>query len=141
MYKVNLAGPTRSALMYVMVQLKPNPYTLSWYKNFTNYTRSISHHIMPLVINALGGQADIHRHAHTNAQTHTHACMHTCRHKHTHTDIMDKNDYKQTWHAWSKNACGLQGNAINCNLFHFTKPHRYKLYYCYVLVYWLIAYY
>ena len=37
----------------------------------TNQACSISHHIMPLVINALGADT------HTHARTHTHACKPT----------------------------------------------------------------
>ena len=36
---------------------------------------SISHHIMPLVINSVG--VDTHTHIHTHMQTHTHANTHT----------------------------------------------------------------
>jgi len=44
----------------------------------TNHKGSISHHIMPLVINSLGG-------GHT----------HTCTHARTNTDIMDKSNFKK----------------------------------------------
>jgi len=50
----------------------------------SNHKGSISNHIMPLVINSLGG-------GHTHTHTHTHA--HTCAH--THTDIADKSNFKK----------------------------------------------
>ena len=61
--------------------------------------RSISCHIMPLVINSLGGYTHTnvcthahmhalkhpHTHAHMHERTHTHTCMHTYTHMHAHT--------------------------------------------------------
>ena len=55
---------------------------------------SISHHIMPLVINSLGGglihmnvHAYIHRHTHIHTDTHIHTQTHTNTHRHTHIPI------------------------------------------------------
>ena len=43
----------------------------------TNHMGSISHHIMPLVINSLGGRhTRKHTHANTHMQTHTHTDIH-----------------------------------------------------------------
>ena len=49
----------------------------------TKHTQSISHHIMPLVINTLEGRptdTDTQTHRHTDTQTHTHTQTQT----HTH---------------------------------------------------------
>ena len=43
-----------------------------------------SHHIMPLVINSLGG-GDTH--IHTRTDTHTHTNTHTCTQIHTYRDV------------------------------------------------------
>ena len=67
----------------------------------TNHTWPISHHIVPLVINDLGGRhTDRHAHTHTHTHTrthththmhvHTHTCTHTHTHTHTHTDAGTK---------------------------------------------------
>ena len=41
----------------------------------TNHTKPISHHIMPLVINALRADTQTHRQTHTDRQTDTHIAM------------------------------------------------------------------
>ena len=44
---------------------------------------SISHHVMPLVINTLRGRhTHTDAHAHTHTHTHTNIHIHTCTHPH-----------------------------------------------------------
>jgi len=64
----------------------------------TNHKGFISYHIMPLVINSLGGG---HTHTHTHAHTHTHM------HVHTHTDIADKSNFKKPVARWPKASARL----------------------------------
>ena len=60
-----------------------NDINYSRYKShrtyLTNHMGSISHHIMPIVINSFGTRIHTHTHTHTYACTHTHrgTCMHT----------------------------------------------------------------
>ena len=55
----------------------------------TNHMGSISHHIMPLVINSLGADTRTHMHTcrHTHTQTHTQTYTHIHTHKHTQIQI------------------------------------------------------
>ena len=60
----------------------------------TNHTQPISHHIMPLVINALsGGQTERQTDRQTDRQTHTHIPMH------------EQKQFQETGHAWLQAAC------------------------------------
>ena len=67
--------------------------------SITNHTGSISHHILPLVINALGGgHTHAHRHTHTDTHTYTHA--HTFTRTHNIPNVMDKSNFKKPSVCW-----------------------------------------
>ena len=72
----------------------------------TNRMGSISHHIMPLVINSLGG-------GHTHTQTHTRACA--CKHTCTHT-FVDRSNSKKLGKAGAPGLKNIDGLTALQNL-------------------------
>ena len=79
----------------------------------TNCMRSLSRHIMPLVINSLGG-GHTHKDTHTKTHTHTHKNTHT--HRHTDTQAYrcsHRNNFRKPGaHRPAVGAPGLKWNFV-----------------------------
>ena len=76
--------------------------------------RSISHHIIPLVINSLG-------HGHTHTHTHTHTHKHT--HTNMHTDDLHRINFKKPGEHWPQG--GMSGLNTDIKIILFPELEQY----------------